>query len=590
MAHRQLGNWSHFFISLLFFTLATSSAESAVRSIDGSGNNLANPSWGAAGTIFTRLDPTNYYGDLIGSPAGSNRPNARDISNAIGDQSGLMPDPHGRSDFVWVWGQFLDHDITLRRAGIEFMPIMVTDPADPLQPMIPFQRSAYDPSTGTSPSNPRQQVNEITSYIDASMVYGSDPSRAAALRTFSGGRLKMDDQGLLPRNVSLLANENAGPEPAETLFLAGDIRANEHVGLTAMQTLFVREHNRIATETAVKNPSWSDEQIYQHARRIVGGIVQSITYQEYLPALIGSAAPDVYGASYNPTVDASISNEFASAAFRLGHTEVSPQMLRLQSDGTPAPGGPIALKDAFFVPSFFSSGSEVDYLLQGLAAQRQQRTDSNMIDDLRHSMFGAPGAGGMDLLAMNIQRGRDHALPSYNDMRAAMPGMDPVASFAEITSDPVVQNKLASLYSSIDDVDLWVGAVLEDTTPDSGLGELLNEMVHHEFTELMLGDRFFFMWDDAFTQAERDEIMGTRLSTVILRNTSVTNLQSNVFFVPEPSTLLLCLAIFALPALRRRRAASERSVDLIVLVWEAPYGFTFWPLQRARKQERSSDE
>jgi hypothetical protein len=271
--------------------------------------------------------------------------------------------------------------------------------------------------------------------------------------------------------------------------------------------------------------------------------------------LIGPAAPEIHGASYNPAVDASISNEFASAAFRLGHTQVSPQILRLQSDGTPAPGGPIAIKDAFFVPSYFSSGSEVDYLLQGLAAQRQQRTDSNMIDDLRHSLFGEPGDGGMDLLAINVQRGRDHALPSYNNMRDAMPGMDPVTSFADITSDPVMQDTLASLYTDIDDVDLWVGAVMEATTPDSALGELLNEMMYHEFSELMTGDRFFFMWDDALTQAERDEIMGTRLSAVILRNTSVASLQSNVFFVPEPSALaLLCVAIFALPGLRRVRA------------------------------------
>ena len=503
--------------------------------------------------MFSRLDPTNYYGDLIGSPAGANRPNARDLSNAFGDQSGLMPDPDGRSDFVWAWGQFLDHDITLRRAGTESMPIMVMDAADPLQPQIPFHRSDYDPSTGTSTSNPREQVNEITAYIDASMVYGSDTMRADALRTFIDGRLKMDAAGLLPRNTMLLPNENAGAEAGETLFLAGDVRANEHVGLTALQTLFVREHNRMATEVMKRNPSWTDEQIYQHTRKMVGAIVQSITYQEYLPALIGSAAPDIHTASYDPTVDATISNEFASAAFRLGHTEVSPSLQRLQNDGTPAPGGPIELADAFFVPSFFTSGMEVDYLLKGLAAQRQQRTDTNMIDALRHAMFGPPGAGGMDLLAINIQRGRDHALPAYNDMRSAMPAMTKVSSFADITSNQQVQDALSNLYSSIDDVDLWVGAVLEDPTPDSALGELLNEMLHHEFSELMTGDRFFFIWDDELSQAEIDEILGTRLSTVIVRNTSISNLQRNVFFVPEPSALALCLVLFAVAALRHRR-------------------------------------
>ncbi len=552
MMRRRCGTCCHLLVCLSIVSLTSSVAESSVRSIDGSGNNLANSTWGAAGTMFSRLDPTNYYGDLIGSPAGSSRPNARDLSNAFGDQSGLMPDPEGRSDFVWTWGQFLDHDITLRRAGSESLPIMVMDPADPLQPMIPFHRSDYDPSTGTSTSNPREQVNDITTYVDASMVYGSNASRATALRTFAGGRLKMDAERLLPRNTTLLPNENAGPEPAETLFLAGDVRANEHVGLTALQTLFVREHNRTATEIVNQNPDWTDEQIYQHARKMVGGIVQSITYQEYLPALIGPAAPDPHTASYDPTVDATISNEFASAAFRLGHTEVSPSMQRLQNDGTPAPGGPIELMDGFFVPSFFTSGVEVDYLMKGLAGQRQQRTDTNMIDALRHAMFGPPGAGGMDLLAINIQRGRDHALASYNDLRSAMPGMTKVNSFAEITSNQQMQETLSNLYSSVDDVDLWVGAVMEDATPGSGLGELLNEMLHHEFNELMIGDRFFYLWDDELSPAEIDDISGTRLSDIILRNTSITNLQKNVFFVPEPSSLALCLVLFGVTALRRR--------------------------------------
>ena len=208
----------------------------------------------------------------------------------MGSQANSMRDAVGRSDYVWQWGQFLDHDITLTPGGNEFFPVMISDPNDPLWPMVPMMRSGFDPTTGTSTDNPRQQFNRNTAFIDASMVYGSSQSRADALRTFSGGLMKTSTDNLLPRNIGLLENANEGPEPAQDLFLAGDIRANEQLGLTAMHTLFVREHNRVAEAIASDNPNWSDESIYQRARKIIGGIVQNITYGEYLPALLGTSS------------------------------------------------------------------------------------------------------------------------------------------------------------------------------------------------------------------------------------------------------------------------------------------------------------
>lgn len=98
-----------------------------------------------------------------------------------------------------------------------------------------------------STANPRQQVTEISGFLDASMVYGSDTNRANALRSFTGGKLKTSGNNLLPLNTAGLANANdAGIFPDNQLFLAGDIRANENIELIAIQTLFMREHNQIA--------------------------------------------------------------------------------------------------------------------------------------------------------------------------------------------------------------------------------------------------------------------------------------------------------------------------------------------------------
>ena len=541
-------------IVLFFAFSAAVNAED--RSLDGVGNHQMHLDWGAASTSYQRMDANVYYGDSISTPAGEGRPNARLISNTFGHQPSKMPDPRGLSDYTWQWGQFLDHDITLRRGGSEFLPIM-TQPDDALAPMIPFSRSAYDPATGTGVGNPREQINDTTAFIDASMVYGTDATRAAALRSFSGGQLKTTANGsLLPYNTTLLPNDNEGSLPGEKLFIAGDPRANEHVGLTAMHTLFVREHNRLADEIAAANPTWDDEQIYQRARRIVGAIVQSITYNEYLPALLGTEAPQTDAATYDPTINPSIENEFAAAAFRLGHTQVSDSLLRMEANGQPSPGGEITLADAFFNPDFFASGAEVDKLLKGLSMQVQQRTDTHMIDTLRNEMFGPAGSGGMDLFAINIERGRDHGLASYNDMRVAM-GDSAVTSFSEISSDPSMQAKLQAAYGTVDNIDLWVGTLAEDPLSDAAVGELTADMVAHQFEHLMLGDRFFFLWDEEFTATDRDGIMQTRLSDVILRNTSISQIQPNVFFaVPEPSVSWMVIGL-GLWMLNRRIARSR---------------------------------
>ncbi len=161
-----------------------------------------------------------------------------------------------------------------------------------------------------------------------------------------------------------------------------------------------------------------------------------------------------------------------------------------------------------------------------------------------HEHFAAENAHDSDAALATFTRPRYEliATDTVHD------GPDAVAAYYQ-----QMQDALSNLYSSIDDVDLWVGAVAEDATPGSALGELLNEMLHHEFNELMIGDRFFFMWDDELSQAEIGDVLGTRLSDVIVRNTSITNLQTNVFFVPEPSSLALCLMLFAVTALRRGR-------------------------------------
>ena len=503
------------------------------RTYDGRCNNLFHSEWGAAGGPFSRLASPRYT-DQWNTPSGAERPNPRTISNAIGEQNRVTHDERGLSNMVWQWGQFVDHDIALTPTGSDqqpaFLPISVRQEADPLYPLIPFVRSAVVPGTGISGA-PREQMNLNTAYLDGSMVYGSDASRAAALRTFDGGFLRTSAGDLLPRNTDLLENANEGPAADEELFLAGDVRANEQPGLTAMHTLFLREHNRQAAQLARENPTWGDEQLYQHARRRVSGIIQAITYNEFLPALLGESTPDLGSISYDPGVDATLFNEFATAGFRFGHSQVPVEVPRITSDGAMAPGGHLQLAETFFRPDLID-GEQIEYLLKGLASLPQQATDTRVVDPLRNALFGPPGSGGLDLFALNVQRGRDHGLPTFTEMQLEL--HVPVANdFDDVTLDPVLSEALANLYGDVSEIDLWVGLLAEDHEEGSAVGATLSRLLEVQFENLAAGDRFFFTNDAALSYEEVYEIANTGLSDVLRRNTSVIGLPDNVFFVPE---------------------------------------------------------
>jgi len=127
-----------------------------------------------------------------------------------------------------------------------------------------------------------EQMNQNTHWLDGSTIYGSDSTTMASLRSYKSGQLltSTDSSGrqLLP--VTSGCTNGA-------CFFAGDSRATEQPLLTLMHTLWMREHNRVARRLASLNPTWTDETIFQEARRIVIAELQHITYAEFLPNLLG---------------------------------------------------------------------------------------------------------------------------------------------------------------------------------------------------------------------------------------------------------------------------------------------------------------
>lgn len=505
-------------------------------SIDGSGNDLSNLFENAAGQRLRRRFAADY-GDGLSALAGSDRPSAREVSNRIHAQQELLPNAIGATDYLWQWGQFIDHDLDLTD-GVdppEPAPIAVPagdpwfDPNNLGNVHIAFNRSLHDRKSGhnlgfSSRINPRQQINEITGWMDGSMVYGSDPTRAAALRSFSGGRLASSTGALMPFNEAGLPN--AGGSGAE-LFLAGDVRANEQAGLTAMHTLFVREHNWWADRIAAENPTFDDEQIYQRARMMVSAEIQAITYREFLPRLLGAEAIAPYR-GYEPALDARIANVFSAAAFRIGHSLLSPTLLRLDANRQEIGAGHLALRDAFFSPQLVIDDG-IEPLLRGLAAQRCQELDIQIIDDVRNFLFGAPGQGGFDLPALNIQRGRDHGLPGYAQVRKML-GLGGIEHFADLNPDPAVYQRFAQTYHDPSRIDLWSGLLAEPHAPGAMVGPTLQRLLADQFLALRDGDRFYY--EHRLAPADLAEIQATRLSNIIRRNTDIGNeLQDDVFML-----------------------------------------------------------
>ncbi len=501
-----------------------------IRSIDGTGNNRGDgkESWGSAGQTLGRiLDPA--YEDDVSSLAGADRPNPRDISNAISAQQGSNANAEGYSELFTVWGQFVDHDIDLtpdssgERADVG-IPIGDEwfDPMASGSVSLSFQRSGYVDGTGTDAANPREHPNVITSFMDASMVYGSNAARAAVLRG-EGGKLRLGDGDLLPFNDPDHPLPNGGPN-GSTSFLAGDVRANENVALTTLHTVFAREHNLWVDRLAAENPDASDEWLYQKAKAFVEAEIQHITYTEYLPLLLGAEAVPSYE-GYDPDVDPGITSEFSTAAFRFGHSMVAPLMPRLGEDGETLAVGDLDLTDAFFAPDRIADEGGIDPILRGVADMLTEELDAQIVDGLRNFLFGPPGAGGLDLAALNIQRGRDHGLATYNEYRAALVG-EAADDFSDITSDPLLQAQLQAVYGTVDKVDLWVGGLAEDHVDGAIVGPVFHAIMADQFTRIRDGDSFWYE-NGRFTDSELAVIKSTSLADVIERTTGVEHIQDS---------------------------------------------------------------
>ncbi|XP_022365067.1 eosinophil peroxidase [Enhydra lutris kenyoni] len=544
------------------------------RTITGRCNNRRRPLLGSSNQALARWLPAEYE-DRLSLPFGwtPNRrrngfllPLVRAVSNQIVRfPSERLTSDRGRALMFMQWGQFIDHDLDFApesparvafTAGVDCekscaqlppcFPIKIP-PNDPRirnqRDCIPFFRSA--PACPQNRNKVRNQLNSLTSFLDASMVYGSEVSLALRLRNqtnFLGllavnTRFSDNGRALLPfdnlrDDPCLLTNREA----RIPCFLAGDSRSSETPKLAAMHTLFMREHNRLATELKRLNPQWTGDKLYQEARKIVGAMVQIITYRDFLPLVLGKArARRTLGPyrGYCSKVDPRVANVF-TLAFRFGHTMLQPFMFRLDSQyRASAPNSRVPLSTSFFASWRVVHEGGIDPIIRGLMATpaKLNRQDSILVDELRDRLFQQVRRIGLDLAALNMQRSRDHGLPGYNAWRHFCGLSQPrnLAQLSRVLQNQGLARKFLNLYGTPDNIDIWIGAIAEPLLPGARVGPLLACLFENQFRRARDGDRFWWEKRGVFTKRQRKALRKISLSRIVCDNTGITTVSRDIF-------------------------------------------------------------
>ncbi|XP_059161748.1 peroxidase-like [Physella acuta] len=551
------------------------------RSIDGSCNNFRN--LGASFTaVPTWLPPA--YSDGEDSPRqfgkdGLPLPSARNVSNVAHPSIikltnyTLMVMQWGQYIIhdlsaipiatVMQWGQYIIHDLSAIPIATEidsaikccgpnggYPPFITNRNCFPIEipedeqhfsgKCLEFVRSIQATKEYGAKLRPRQQINVITSFMDASMVYGSIYNQSMALRE-GGYLMKTTGGNFLPQ--SPVQNCIKKPNSSDFCQLAGDTRVNEQPGLGVLHTLFIREHNRIAKILRTLRPKDKDESIFQLTRKIIIAMHQLINYNEYLPIILGKEAVSRMGllsregrTFYNPSINPAVANEFSTAAFRFGHSTI-PQSLCI--------GEKIKrLKDLLHSPT--ECLVHYDELLADLCGvvdesvrQPLKQSDRNFVEDVTKFMFQpkrGPGEG-TDLVSLNIQRGRDHGLAPYSQYRAFC-GLRPPSNFSDVQVLGPNSMDLAKVYRSVHDIDLFTGLLYEpiETGDDASVGPTLKCLIGIQFFNTKFGDRFFFDTYNqnlGFNDAQLKSLRKMRLANVICSNSKLTNLTADVFSLPS---------------------------------------------------------
>ncbi|XP_073474996.1 dual oxidase 1-like isoform X2 [Aquarana catesbeiana] len=544
-------------IALWSFSCAQKNINWEIQRFDGWFNNLIQHKRCSAGSRLMRLMPPAYSDGVYQAMQEPHLPNPRKLSNvAMKGDSGQSSQRNRTVLGVFFGYHVMSEIFSIEDLGCptEFLNIKIPAGDDVFDPektgnvVLPFRRSKWCKQSGSSPNNPRYQINSVTAWIDGSSIYGNSHSWCDALRSFTGGRLASGSDSLFPREADAMlimwrpAHFTEESKGSGTIYGFGNARANENPFLQAESIVWFRYHNYLADEFAKIYPQWSDEDLFHHVRKWVIATYQNIVMYEWLPIFLQKQVSPYQG--YHQHVDSSVSNEFQIVAQFISSLVPSGVYARNKTcnfvNVTDSNGGiwPVYRlcesytgKESQNMPT----PQDVEALLLGMASQIAENEDSIVVEDLRDYWYGSFKYSRTDYISYSIQRGRDFGLCCYNHGREYF-GLTPVTSWKEINPRLYQINRqlfddLATLYDNdIHKLELLPGAMLESFGDP---GELLTAIALDQFQRLRDGDRFWFenSRNGLFTIDETAKIKNTSFHDVILAVTSasVGDIQREVF-------------------------------------------------------------
>jgi hypothetical protein len=503
-------------------------SERTARTTDGSWNDLSKPAMGMIGQRFGRNVPLaktfpEAESQLL-------EPNPRLVSRKL-----LTRDEFKPATIVNVlagaWLQFEVHDWLSHGTNVPEQPFEVELAEDDPWQQRPMQieRTRSDPSDrddGTPPT----YVTADSHWWDGSQIYGSDPKVARALRTGSDGKLRLDPDGQLPRDLD------------QHIDLKG-VAGNFWLGLALLHTLFTHEHNAICDRLRAEHPTWTDDELFSRARLINAALMAKIHTVEWTPALI----------THPTTKYAMKANWYGVLGKTLGKNSRNEVLGGIPGSEVDHHGVPYSLTEEFvavyrmhaLIPDDFTFRSiEDDHELEkrtfgelGALDVRARLDSIGLVDALYSFGIAHPGAivlhnyprflqefhkadgTVVDLAAIDVLRIRERGVPRYNEFRRLF-HLKPAATFRELTDNPQWARELEEVYGDVERVDLMVGLYAEPLPKGFAFSDTAFRVFILMASRRLKSDRFFTDYYNAetYTQAGLDWVEDNTMVDVIKRH------------------------------------------------------------------------
>jgi hypothetical protein len=498
------------------------------RTADGSYTDLDSPAMGMIGARFGRNVPLErtYPEELPGLL----EPNPRVVSREL-----LTRDEFKPATIVNVlagaWLQFEVHDWFSHGKNLPEEPFELELGEDDRWHERPMriERTRNDPYPDAN-GGAATWVTTDSHWWDGSQIYGSEPAVSAALREGKGGRLRLDPDGQLPRDLD------------DKLDLTG-VAGNFWLGLALLHTLFTREHNAVADRLAQEHPHWTDDELFDKARLVTAALMAKIHTVEWTPAII----------AHPTTKYAMRANWYGILGKRLGKLSSNEVLGGIPGSPTDHHGVPYSLTEEFvavyrmhpLLPDDFTFRSiETDAVLQertfrelGVNDVRARLDEVGFVDSFYSFGIAHPGAITLhnyprflqelrkpdgtvvDLAAIDVLRIRERGVPRYNDFRRLF-HLKPAATFEELTDNPEWAEELRRVYGDVERVDLMVGLYAEPLPKGFGFSDTAFRVFILMASRRLKSDRFFTRDYNAetYTQTGLDWIDETTMSDVLLRH------------------------------------------------------------------------